>query len=494
MMQNTLPILNALRLPDVLDIAIVAVMISVLLIWFKDRASRFVFIGVSVVGAIYLAARFFQFYLTTIALQGFFAILLFILVVIFQEDLRRFFERLAVLSRLGKEGLAQDASYDIQTEMIVETAMNLARNHIGALIVIKGNDPLDRHINAGTVLDGLPTQMLLESLFDPHSPGHDGAVLIDGTRLARFGCHLPLSGNADVYGIYGLRHTSALGLAERSDALCIVVSEERGIVSVAQDGMIQEVNQAAMLRNRLNAFYNEKFPPDRSSLASRWLKKNTREKVIAVVLACILWLMFGYQKETIRRDFAVPVEYLNVSRQIVIAEPKVTDVRVVLAGPSQAFQFLPTDSLKVSLNLSHIREGHQTIVLTKDMMKIPSNLSVVGIYPHEMTVTASRLIPVSVPIEIRTKNKVPKGFSVQQMSVVPSSVRVLVPSDAPKKRITIQTEEIDLAKIIDTNTVLKPDLRFPSSIQFEMGKPPSVQVMIKSGKAAVQPRETRGGD
>jgi hypothetical protein len=351
---------------------------------------------------------------------------------------------------------------------------------------------LDRHINAGTLLDGLPSQALLESLFDPHSPGHDGAVLIDGTRLARFGCHLPLSGNADVYGIHGLRHTSALGLTERSDALCIVVSEERGIVSLAQDGMIQEVNQAAMLRNRLKVFYSEKFPPDRSSLVGRWLKKNTREKVIAVALACILWLMFGYQKETIRRDFVAQVEYHNVSRQFVLAEPKVTDVRVVLAGPSQAFQFLPPESLKISLDLSHIREGRHEILLTKDMMKIPSNLSVVGIYPHEVTVVASRLVPVSVPIEIRTKNKPPKGLSIQQISVVPSSVWVLVPSETAKKRITIQTEEIDLARLTDMNTTLKPDLRFPSTIQFETGKAPAVQVTIKVGKTVTSPRDRQG--
>lgn len=494
MIQSTLPILSVLRLQDILDIMIVSVMISVLLIWFKDRASRFVFIGVSFVGIIYLVARFFQFYLTTIALQGFFAILLFILVVIFQEDLRRFFERLAVLSRIGQEGLAQEASFAPQIEVIVETAMNLAKNQIGALIVVKGNDPLDRHINAGTALDGLPSQQLLESLFDPHSPGHDGAVLIDGARLARFGCHLPLSGNAYAYGIHGLRHTSALGLAERSDALCIIVSEERGVVSVAQNGLIQEVAQAAMLRNRLDAFYHEKFPPDRTSLAARWFKKNTREKIIAVFLACLLWLMFGYQKEVIRRDFVVPVEYHNVSRQIILAEPKATDVRVFLAGPSQAFQFLPPESLRVSVNLSHIREGRQEIVLTKDMIKVPSNMSVVGISPHEITVTASRLVPVSVPIEIRTKNKAPRGYSVQQMSVVPSSVRVLVPSDTSKKKIAIQTEDIDLARLVDMTTVLKPDLRFPSTVQFETGKPPSVQVIVKMGKTAVQPRDHYQGE
>ena len=220
MVQNALTMLQHFRIQDILDIAIISVMISALLIWFKDRASRFVFLGITLLGAVYLLARFFQLYLTTVALQGFFTILLFVLVVIFQEDLRRFFERLAMLGRFRKRFFAV-AAFNESAEIIAQTAADLAHKRVGALIVLQGKDPLDRHLTGGSNLDGLLSQSLLESIFDPHSIGHDGAVLIDGNRVMRFGCHLPLSANAAQHGNLGLRHTAALGLSERSDALCL---------------------------------------------------------------------------------------------------------------------------------------------------------------------------------------------------------------------------------------------------------------------------------
>ncbi len=233
MIENALTMLQHFRIQDILDIAIISVMISALLIWFKDRASRFVFLGITLLGVIYLLARFFQLYLTTVVLQAFFAILLFVLVVIFQEDLRRFFERLALLGRFRKKFFTV-AAFNESAEIIAQTAADLARKKVGALIVLQGEDPLDRHLTGGNNLDGLLSQPLLESIFDPHSIGHDGAVLVDGNRVMRFGCHLPLSANAAQHGNLGLRHTAALGLSERSDAICIVVSEERGSISLAK--------------------------------------------------------------------------------------------------------------------------------------------------------------------------------------------------------------------------------------------------------------------
>ena len=130
----------------------------------------------------------------------------------------------------------------------------MAKKRIGALIVLQGNDPLERHINGGTSLDGLVSEPLLESLFDPHSIGHDGAVIINGNRIAKFGCHLPLSINTSKYGNIGLRHTAALGLAERSDAICVVVSEEKGTISTGLSGNIsRRFNNAAALHERIGA-------------------------------------------------------------------------------------------------------------------------------------------------------------------------------------------------------------------------------------------------
>src|SRR3989339_307789 len=395
MIQNALTMLQNFRFQDILDIAIISIMISALLIWFKDRASRFVFLGITLMGVVYLLARFFQLYLTTLVLQGFFTILLFVLVVIFQEDLRRFFERLAMLGRFRKRVFAVAAFHE-SAEIIAQTAADLAHKRVGALIVIQGKDPLDRHLTGGNELAGIISKALLESVFDPHSSGHDGAVLVEGSRVMRFGCHLPLSANASEHGNLGLRHTAALGLSERSDAICIVVSEESGNISLASGEQIRKIANASALRVELEAFFEKNGVHSKQKPFVRWLKENQREKVLAIVLACILWVVFGYQRETVRREFTVPIEYLNAPMELVLEEPKIAEASVMLLGHAQAFQLFNPKDVKISIDLEKIHPGKQEIFLTGKMVKNASNLSITSISPEKVVVSTSRLLPVSV--------------------------------------------------------------------------------------------------
>jgi diadenylate cyclase len=478
MIENALTMIHTFRFQDILDIAIISVMISALLIWFKDRASRFVFLGITLLGVIYLLARFFQLYLTTVVLQAFFAILLFVLVVIFQEDLRRFFEQLAMLGRFRKK-LFTAAAINESAGIIAQTAADLARKKVGALIVIQGEDPLDRHLTGGHNLDGILSQPLLESIFDPHSIGHDGAILIDGNRVIRFGCHLPLSANAALHGNLGLRHTAALGLSERSDALCIVVSEERGSISLAKGERIEEITNASALRFELEAFFARRAPLTKHRPIIRWLKENPREKVMAIVLACALWIVFGYQREMIRRDFLVPIEYLNAPVEWVLEEPKATEAKVMLMGPAQAFQLLHPDSLKIAVDLTQLRPGPQEITLTYGMVRLPSNLRVAGISPEKIKIITSRLLPQTVPIEVLTENTPPHGYVVQRITVSPVEAKILIPQRLRGKKIRILTEPIDLA-LLDVQKVFTPGLRYPREIQFAGGKVPVVRVIVKT--------------
>jgi diadenylate cyclase len=486
MIENALTMLHSFRIQDVLDIAIISIMISALLIWFKDRASRFVFWGITLLGVVYGLARFFQLYLTTVVLQAFFAILLFVLVVIFQEDLRRFFERLALLGRFRKRFFAV-AAFNEGAEILAQTAADLARKKVGALIVIQGHDPLDRHLTGGSSLDGLLSQPLLESIFDPHSIGHDGAVLVDGNRLMRFGCHLPLSANAAQHGSLGLRHTAALGLSERSDAICIVVSEERGSISLARGERIQEIANASTLRIELEAFFAWRTPPAKTGPIVRWLKENQREKVIAIVLACTLWVVFGYQREMIRRDFTVPIEYRNVPAEWVLEEPKPTEAKVMLMGHAQAFQLLHPEELKLSLNMAELQPGRQEVALTHGMVKTPSNLAVAGISPERITVITSRLISMNVPIEVLTENAPPQGLAVQKITATPAEVRILIPRRLRGKRIRILTEPVDLAQL-DVQRAFTLSLRYPPDIQFPGGKTPVVRVIVKTRQESATSR------
>jgi diadenylate cyclase len=482
---SILAVIKSIRIQDILDVTIIALMIFAMLTWFKTRASRFVLIGITLLGGVYLAARFFQLYLTTIVLQGFFAISLFVLVVIFQEDLRGFFEKLAILGTIGKKfpslsGLKGTA------EIISQTAANLAKKRIGALIVLQGTDPLDRHINGGTDLDGIVSGPLLESLFDPHSIGHDGAVIINGDRVTKFGCHLPLSINTSQYGNIGLRHTAALGLSERSDAICVVVSEEKGTISLAYLENLAAVSTAASLHETLEQFYIRNTPTKESHPALNWLKENPMEKIMALVLACLLWVAFGYQREIVRRDFIIPIEYKNVPRNWQIDEPQVTETKVILQGPDQAFRLLDERSLRLSMDLAAVTDKKREIVLTADMINAPSNLTVADIVPARIHVYASKSIPWTFPVAVNTKNSLPEHLFLQKMSVTPSKVRVLIGSQVKPEQIKIETEPIDLQKIF-FSTTLDTKIALPAGVSFQDGKPATVSVLIKVKKKASSP-------
>jgi uncharacterized protein (TIGR00159 family) len=477
LLNSALVVIKSIRIQDILDVTIIALMIFAFLTWFKTRASRFVLIGITLLGGVYIAARLFQLYLTTIVLQSFFAILLFVLVVIFQEDLRAFFERLALLGNIGKKFPALSGLKGT-AEIIAQTAANLAKKRIGALIVLQGNDPLDRHINGGTSLDGIVSEPLLESLFDPHSIGHDGAVIISGNRVTKFGCHLPLSVNTSKYVNIGLRHTAALGLSERSDAICVVVSEEKGTISLAYLENLTLVTNAAILHETIDQFYIRNTPGKKSHPALNWLKENTREKIIALLMACILWIAFGYQREIIRRDFIVPIEYKNIPQNWQIDEPQVNETKVILQGPQQAFRLLDEHSLKLSLDLSSVIDKKREFTLTGNMVNAPSNLTVADIVPAKIHVYTSKFIPWTFPVSINTQNSLAENLSLQRMSVTPSKVHVLIGSQAKPEQIKIETEPIDLQKIFFSTTI-DTKIVLPAGVSFPDGKSPAASVFIK---------------
>ncbi|MDP2853004.1 MAG: diadenylate cyclase [Smithellaceae bacterium] len=480
LMSAAAAVMKSIRIQDVLDMAIIAAMIFALLMWFKTRASRYVLVGILLLGGVYLAARFFQLYLTVIVLQGFFAILLFVLVVIFQEDLRGFFERIAMLGNLRKEARPL-SELEKAAGIIAETSSNLAKKRIGALIVIQGNDPLDRHLNGGTPLDGLISGSLLESIFDPHSLGHDGAVLVCGDRIKMFGCHLPLSVNIKAYENIGLRHTAALGLTERSDALCVVVSEERGTISLSQSESLTIIPNASALHEALEKFYIANAPVPKSRPVFRWFRENTKEKIIALGLACVLWVAFGYQRDIVRRDVIIPLEYKNIPQSWQIDEPRLTEVKVIFQGPEQAFRLLNERSLRLSLDLSPIAEKKREFVLTQDMVNVPSSLSVADISPAKIRVYASRLVPATLSVHVATRNRLPENIALQRITLSPATVRVMMDSRMKSEDMKLETEPIDLQNISSSLT-LEAKVIQAAGVSFPDGKSPLVRVTIRVKK------------
>jgi len=468
-------ILHNIRIQDICDIAIIAILIYVVLVWFMEAASRFVLVGIGLLGAVYILSRVFQLYLTAVVLQAFFAILLVALVVIFQEELRRFFERLAMWANIRKRNYGPVHHRDV--DVITQSVVNLAQKRVGALIVVQGDEPLDRHLEGGTRLEGILSQALLDSIFDPHSSGHDGAVVIDRGRVVYYGCHLPLSLNPQQFRDRGLRHTAALGLAERSDALCIVVSEERGTISVAREARLVSLAGGQELKEVLEAFYAKGAPKKESKPFSDLLKKNFAKKAAAVFIASTLWYVFGYQKGSIRRDFVVPVEYRNLGTEWMIEGAKITEATLMLSGPEQAFRLLDPQTLKISVDLARIGEGKQNVEFTRDTVKIPSNVFLEGIKPDRIQVTAHRLLAVVFPIEVETEGNPPAGYTLERIEVMPPMANVLISTALRKKGFKIRTEPIGLDQLTQTTTVTRK-LLLPSEVRLIDGRPLGVKVTI----------------
>jgi diadenylate cyclase len=209
-----------------------------------------------------------------------------------------------------------------------------------------------------------------------------------------------------------------------------------------------------------------------------WLKENTREKIIALGMACLLWIAFGYQRDIVRRDFIVPIEYKNVPQSWQIDEPQVTETKVILQGPEQAFRLLDERALKLSLDLSAVMDKKREFNLTADMINAPSNMAIADIVPSKIHVYASKSIPWSLPVNINTQNSLAENLSLQKISVTPSKVRVLISSQAKPEEIKIETEPIDLQKIFFTTT-LNAKIILPAGVSFPEGKSPNASVLIK---------------
>jgi diadenylate cyclase len=170
-----------------------------------------------------------------------------ILAVIFQTDLRR------TLLALGKRSTATaEFSGDIETvEELLKALREMADRQIGALIVLVRLTPLEHLIHVGTEIDAKVTSELLNSIFLPYSPIHDGAVIIENGKLTKAGCLLPLSQNPDIAKSFGTRHRAALGLSELSDCHVVVVSEETGKISLVHDAKITYDVESGELRRML---------------------------------------------------------------------------------------------------------------------------------------------------------------------------------------------------------------------------------------------------
>lgn len=241
---------SSLRLIDLVDVGIVAYIVYRILLLIKGTRAMQMLTGLGILGIGFFLSSTLELFTTHWLLSYFFDYLILIVIVLFQDDLRR------ALTHVGKNPFFLGATDEEEREMVHEiakAATRMAKEHIGALIVIERETGLKNFIDTGSQLDSKVKSELLYSIFVPNSPIHDGAVMISGNHISAAGCFLPLSKEPDIDKKYGSRHRAALGVTEDSDAIVVLVSEEAGQVHLVKNGKITvNLNEQELVQS-LNA-------------------------------------------------------------------------------------------------------------------------------------------------------------------------------------------------------------------------------------------------
>ena len=256
--------LPSMNIIDIIEIILISFFVYQFMVWIKFTRAYTLLKGLLVIGAFLVIAYIFKMNTILWIIKNLSTILLTSVVVIFQPELRKMLEQLGQKKFMasifpldaGKE--VQERFTDKTINELVKACFDMGEVRTGALIVIEQNIRLSEYERTGINVDAVLTSQLLINIFEHNTPLHDGAVLVRGNRIVAATCYLPLSDNMELSKQLGTRHRAGVGISEVSDSLTIIVSEETGQVSMAQNGQLSRGLTSAELRSALIKAQNKK--------------------------------------------------------------------------------------------------------------------------------------------------------------------------------------------------------------------------------------------
>lgn len=386
---DTLRMIANIRFQDVLDIVFLTIVAYYLYVWFRGTKAFKALAGLLALGIIYAAARAWGLFLTTWMFEILWQVLILLLIILFQAEIRQVLERVDPLRKIGLRRHSKAAEW---IEGFTQAVFSLARRKIGGLAIIERLDKVDEFITAGTPLEGDPTPELLFTVFQRESLLHDGAVLIRQGKVIAAACYLPLSSDEELPKHWGTRHRAALGLTQRCDAMVVVISEERGEVSLARGEELLTVENQEMLAEIVHEAITLPAPEGkrwwetaRLLLVSRW-----RLKLGTLAIVSLAWLMLAGQQD-FEVTITVPVEFKNLPEYMEIVDPLKPSVKITARGLRKDASTLNARNVQVELDVSSAKLGRKTYRVSPNQALLPGErIDVVRIEPTEFVLEFKR--------------------------------------------------------------------------------------------------------
>lgn len=379
-----LDLIPAPTLRDFADILFLTFVTYQLYVWFRETRALRVLIGLLVLGAIYSLAKMWGFFLTTRVFQVLWQVLLILLLILFQSEIRQVLEKVSPLRYLRSRKRNFQGAF---IKDIVRTVFELADEKTGALIVLVRNDNPDEFIHSGRTIMALPEPSLIKTIFSRYAPAHDGAVILSQGCITQMGCVLPLSEKEGIPEQYGTRHRAALGISEKTDAVCLVVSEERSEVSTVTDGEIRTWEKPELLAEKLKDWLGITESP--SVTTKEFLKvafvKNWGAKLGALAMVSMAWLILASQQE-VKISIIAPVKHVNIPSELVLGEHSAKSVSLALSGSRNSIKSLKDQGIRVYVDLENLSSGTHQVRLSAKNIDLPLGVNVNNVSPKNIRV------------------------------------------------------------------------------------------------------------
>jgi diadenylate cyclase len=384
LISNFPSVISNISFREIVDILLVSIAIYIVLLFVKQTKSYFVVIVSLFLIIINLVSQDLNLTLTRSILQPISTLTFIIIAIVFQREIRRFFKWIIV----GKHHIftkMKQISKNTSAE-IVEALNFMAQKRIGAILVFSGKQDIDDITEGGQYLGGRVSKELLLSIFDSSSPGHDGAVIIENDDIRQFGVHLPLARNFNNYRTAGTRHRAATGITEDTDSISLIVSEERGEISIAKEGKLRVLKNDDELREILQELTGENETKS-GNFWTYFFLNNFKSKILAFVVAFSLWIIIVAQTGIIKQEYEVPLSFQLLPTQYEIDNSIVTkNINITLKGKSPDINSLDTTKLSVKIDAKNLDPGEHEVTITPQMISIPSFLSIEKIEPSKIKV------------------------------------------------------------------------------------------------------------
>jgi diadenylate cyclase len=440
-MQNFIHFFSSIRWQDIVDILLNSYIIFRLYVLFKGTNVFRVLIGIALLWFFQRIASSMGLVVTSWAIQGVTGVAAIIIIVIFRNEIRSVLQTRNVRSLLWGFGTK---SVETPTDAIVESVFQLADRSQGALLVLPGKEDVHEAIHSGIPWEGLVSKEMITSIFWPDNPVHDGAAIIKGAKVMQVGSILPLSRRTDLPSYYGTRHRAAAGLAEMTDSLVIVVSEERGTVVAAKGLKMTPVDHkeklASIIKDHLGISYDHK----------RLFKREKTEFALAAMISFIfisgIWLSFTRGTDTLI-TLEAPIGYTNRQPGLDIFDTSINTARLDISGSGTLINSIKSEDVKVTVDLGHAHIGANNCPLSEKNISLPPGVFLKNIRPPFVKVTLDKSADKKVPVQVDWTGRLPANMTISDITITPPYVKVYGRSALLRDLSVVYTEKVSLNKI-----------------------------------------------